>query len=96
MFEKIIEEESAKGAWNKLKNLYDEDEKLKRVKLQMLRKKLEKTKMKESESVSEFFTCVVLLMNQMNACGKWISNLQKIKKVLRSPTANFNYICRVY
>lgn len=36
--EKIIEEETSKGAWDKLKNLYDGDEKMKRVKLQTLRK----------------------------------------------------------
>lgn len=31
-FEKIIEEETSKGAWEKLKHLYDGDEKLKRAK----------------------------------------------------------------
>lgn len=33
VFEKIIEEETTKEVWDKLKNLYDGDEKLKRVKL---------------------------------------------------------------
>lgn len=48
--------------------------------------------MKEDESVSEFFSHVVLLMNQMKACGELITDLQKIKKVLRSLSTNFDYI----
>lgn len=43
VFKKIIEKETIKGARDKLKNLYDEDEKLKRVKLQALRKQFEMT-----------------------------------------------------
>lgn len=50
------------------------------------------TQMKENEPVSEFFSRGVLLMNQMKACGESITNLQKIDKVLRSLTANFDYI----
>ena len=39
VFEKIIKEETAKGAWEKLKTLYGGDEKLKKVKLQTLMKR---------------------------------------------------------
>ena len=65
MIEKIIEEETTKGAWDKFKNLYDRDEKLKRVRLQTLRKQFEMTQMKEEESVSKYFSCAVLLTNHM-------------------------------
>lgn len=33
VFKKIIEEETTKGVWDKLKRFYDGDEKLKRMKL---------------------------------------------------------------
>lgn len=52
VFEKIIEEAKAKEEWDRFKSLYDGDEKLKRVKLKMLRNKFEMTQMKEDESVS--------------------------------------------
>lgn len=65
VFEKIIEEETTKGVWNKLKNLYSGDEKLKRVKLLTPRKQFQMTQMKEDESISKFFTHVVSLINQM-------------------------------
>lgn len=50
------------------------------------------TQMKEDESISEYLLRVVLLINQMKVCGEAINNLYKIEKVLRSLTANFDYI----
>ncbi|XP_050910070.1 uncharacterized protein LOC127123938 [Lathyrus oleraceus] len=92
VFENIIEEETTKGVCDKLKNVYDGDEKLKRVKLQTLRKLFEIIQMKEDESVSKFFTDVVSLTNQIKANGESITDLHKIEKVLRSMIANFGYI----
>ena len=90
VFEKIIEEETTKGAWEKLKSLYGGDEKLKKVKLQTLRKQYEMLLMKEDAFVSPYFSRVVTLTNQMKACGKVLTDLQKIEKVLRSLIADFD------
>lgn len=65
---------------DKLKKLYGGDEKLKRVKLQTLRKQFETTQMKREESFVEFFSILVLLTNQMKACGESINDLQKSRK----------------
>jgi hypothetical protein len=92
IFEKIIEEETAKGAWDTLKKIYGGDEKLKKVKLQALRKQFEMTQMNEGEIVADFFSRLVSLTNQMKSCGETVSNLQKVEKVLRALTANFDYI----
>ncbi|GAU22886.1 hypothetical protein TSUD_376970 [Trifolium subterraneum] len=92
IFEKIIEEETAKGARDTLKKIYGGDEKLKKVKLQALRKQYEMTQMNEGETVSDFFSRLVTLTNQMKACGETITDLQKVEKVLRALTANFDYI----
>lgn len=48
--------------------------------------------MKEEEPVSEYFSRVVMLTNQMMVCGESINDLQKIEKVLKYMTANFYYI----
>lgn len=48
--------------------------------------------MKEDEPIADFFLRLLLLTNQMKACGESINNLQNIGKVLRSLTANFDYI----
>lgn len=92
VFENIIEEETYKRMRDKLKNLYGRDEKLKKVKLQTLTKQFEITQMKEGDLVANFFSRLVSLMNQMKACGESINDLHKIKKRLRSLTANIDYI----
>ncbi|XP_050915369.1 uncharacterized protein LOC127130393 [Lathyrus oleraceus] len=92
VFEKIIEEDMSKRTWDKLKNLYVGYEKLKRVKLQMLRKQFEITQMKEDESVVDFFSRLVLLTNQLKVCGELINDLHKNEKVLRSLIVSFDYI----
>lgn len=48
--------------------------------------------MKEDESATGFLSRLVLLTNQMKVCVELINDLQKIKKVLRSLTVNFEYI----
>lgn len=80
VFEKIIEEESFEGEWDKLKNLYGGDEKLKRVKLQTLRKQFDMTQIKEDESILTFFSCVVLLTKQMKVCGESIIGCKRLRK----------------
>ncbi|GAU44851.1 hypothetical protein TSUD_112250 [Trifolium subterraneum] len=85
-------DQKKKDAWDTLKKIYGGDEKLKKVKLQALRKQYEMTQMNEGETVSDFFSRLVTLTNQMKACGETIIDLQKVEKVLRALTANFDYI----
>jgi adenylosuccinate lyase len=92
IFENIIEEKTSKGAWDTLKKIYGGDEKLKKVKLQALRKQYEMTQMNEGETVADFFSRLVSLTNQMKSCGETVSDLQKVEKVLRVLTANIDYI----
>jgi hypothetical protein len=42
----------AKEVWDKLKNIYEADEKVKKVKLQLHKAKFENLKMKESENIA--------------------------------------------
>ena len=78
IFKMIIEEETTKDSWEKLKSLYGGDEKLKKVKLQTLRKQYEMIHMKEDESVSAYFSRIMTLTNQMKACGESVTAQQKI------------------
>jgi hypothetical protein len=50
------------------------------------------TQMNEGETVAYFFSRLVSLTNQMKSCGETISDLQKVEKVLRALTTNFDYI----
>lgn len=46
--------------------------------------------MNDGKVIVEFFSRLVLLTNQMKSCGEKISELQKVEKVLRVLSANFN------
>jgi len=46
---------SAKEVWDKLKNVYEGDEKIKEAKLQTYRGQIEQLKMKEDEDIASYF-----------------------------------------
>jgi hypothetical protein len=56
IFEKIIDKEMSKGAWNTFDKIYGGDEKLKKVKLEALSKQYKMTQTNEGESVTDFFS----------------------------------------
>ena len=65
---------------------------MKKVKLQSLRKQYENLNMKNSEKVSEYISRVIMITNEMKACGETLSEQVIIEKVLRLLTPQFDYI----
>ena len=63
-----------------------------KVKLQSLRKQYENLNMKDNEKVSEYISRVILITNEMKACGETLSKQVIIEKILRSLTSQFDYI----
>lgn len=92
IFERLIEEEKNKGVWDTLKKFYEDDKKLKKVKLQSLKKQCKHSHMNDCKYIVEFFSWLMMLTNQMKSCGENISEVQKVKKDLRYLTTNFNHI----
>lgn len=48
--------------------------------------------MSDGEVVTNFFSRLVLLTNQMKVCGEKITKLYKVDKVLRALTRKFDHI----
>ncbi|KAK2420730.1 hypothetical protein QL285_031434 [Trifolium repens] len=92
IFEKIIEEETSKGAWDTLKKIYGGDEKLKGIKLQALRRQYEMLQMSEQETISEYLARMLALTNLMKSCGEAMTDRSKIEKILRTLTEKFDHI----
>jgi len=92
IFEKIMHYESAKETWDALEKLYSSDGKLKKVRLQTLRRQYEVLKMEEKDSVSQYFDKVINLTNQMTRNGETVTDVMKVEKVLRTLTPRFDHI----
>ncbi|KAK2363545.1 hypothetical protein QL285_088517 [Trifolium repens] len=92
VFEKIADSTTSKGAWDILVRCYGGDASVKKVKLQSLRKQYENLNMKNNEKVSEYISRVIVITNEMKACGETLSEQVIIEKVLRSLTPQFDYI----
>ena len=71
-------------------------DRVKQVRLQTLRGELESMKMKESESVSDYITCVQAVVNQLIRNGEALTDARVVEKILRSLTDNFeNVVCAI-
>jgi hypothetical protein len=92
IFEKIMHYESVKETWDALERLYSRDGKLKKVRLQALRRQYEVLTMEEEESVSQYLDKVINLTNQMTRNGETVTDVMKVEKVLRTLTPRFDHI----
>ncbi|XLR18321.1 hypothetical protein S83_046233 [Arachis hypogaea] len=76
MFEKIADITNAKKAWDTLQNFVIGVEKVKKVRLQTLRVEFESLMMKETESISDYFTKVLTVVHQMKRLGEKLEDVQ--------------------
>ena len=90
--EKIMHYESAKETWDALEKLYDGDGKLKKVRLQALRRQYEVLTMEEEETISQYFDKVINLTDQMTRNGENVTDVIKVEKFIRTLTPRFDHI----
>jgi hypothetical protein len=90
IFTKVSHCKSAKEIWDKLRNIFEGDSKVKVAKLQTYRGQFEQLKMKEDEDISTYFLRVDETMNAIIGLGEEIEESVIVQKVLRSLPMRFN------
>ena len=75
-----------------LKNATKVHIKLKKVRLQTLRRQFKLLQMDNKETINNYFTEVFTLRNQLKANREKVKDLKVIEKILRTLTPRFNYI----
>lgn len=92
IFERISTSETSKDAWDMLYRTYRGEDKVKIVKLQTLRCEFDNLRMKDAESVEDYYNRVILLLNQLRLNGEIIEDKRVVEKILRSLTRKFEYV----
>ncbi|KAJ0566009.1 putative RNA-directed DNA polymerase [Helianthus annuus] len=88
----ITMKETSKQVWDAMKIKYQGSARVKRAQLQRLRRSFEVLEMKTGECVIDYLGRVMVIANEMRACGDDMTDVKIVEKVLRTLTENFNYI----
>lgn len=91
-FEKISKAKSSKEAWEILEKSHSGLAKVKKVRLQTMRRQYELLQMEEQESIAEYFTRIRSLTNQMKTYGESMPDQGIVEKVLRTLTPKFDHV----
>ena len=83
---------TASEAWTILSTNYKGDDKIKRVRLQTLRRQYELLQMETTETIDVYINKVIALTNQMKTNGETHSEQAKVEKILRSLTPRFEHL----
>ncbi|CAN6708496.1 unnamed protein product [Malus baccata var. baccata] len=94
-FPHIATLETAKEAWDILKQEYVGDKQVRSVKLQGLRRDFEYTRMSESESLAAYLARLFDLINQMRSYGEDLSNQRIVQNLLISLPKTYDSIAYV-
>ena len=89
IFTRIMHLETAKEAWDKLKEDFQGSERNKQMQILNLRREFESLKMKDSETIKEFSDKLMKVVNQIRLLGEELNDKRVMKKVLVSLPKKF-------
>ncbi|KAH0776448.1 hypothetical protein KY290_007859 [Solanum tuberosum] len=96
MFEKVDDATTSKEAWEILQNSLQGVDKVKKIKLQTLRADFEVLKIKETESISDFCSRLMAVVNQLRRYEEEVDDVRAVEKILRSLAPKFDYmVCAI-
>jgi len=91
-FEKVAKATTSKQAWEILASIFKGDERVRRVRLQTLRGEFEALHMKDGESVSDYFSRLLVIVNGLKRNNEKLDGIRVVEKVLRSISSKFEHV----
>ncbi|KAG7544127.1 GAG-pre-integrase domain [Arabidopsis thaliana x Arabidopsis arenosa] len=88
----ITLKDTSKQLWDSMKTKYQGNSRVKRAQLQTLRRNFELLEMKNGETISDYFSRVMVVANDMRNCGDDMQDVKIVEKILRTLSESFNYI----
>ncbi|KAF1893182.1 hypothetical protein Lal_00001622 [Lupinus albus] len=95
-FEKISTASSSKEAWDTLEKCYAGGLKVKKVRLQMMRRQYELLQMEDQETIVEYFNRIRSLTNLMKGYGDKVDEQGIVDKVLRTLATRFDNLPSIF
>ena len=92
IFPRISAAKKSKDAWDTFQKAYQGMEKVKKSKLQLMRRDFEVICMKESDTIDSFFTFLIGLVTQMRSHGETVEERGIVEKVFRSLPSRIDVI----
>lgn len=92
VFEQVLDRSTSKSVWDSLKRKYGGNDRVKKHLLNTLRREFEVLEMKEGETITEYFSRVMVVANKMRSNGEVMLDGQIVQKVLRTLTDKFTYV----
>jgi hypothetical protein len=90
MFRLIKKCTVAKEAWDILKTSHEGTSKVKSLRIQLLTTKFESLKMKEEETIQDYYMNVLDIANTFDSLGEKLLDEKLVRKILRSLPKRFN------
>nr|KYP35737.1 Retrovirus-related Pol polyprotein from transposon TNT 1-94 [Cajanus cajan] len=88
----IMDADTAKKAWDILEEEFEGNEQVRSIKLHYLRRESETIKMKESETIEEYYGRIKEIVNKMKLYGKEIKEKRVVEKILITLTEKYDSI----
>jgi transposase InsO family protein len=92
IIETILDKTTSRAIWESMAKKFQGSTKVKRAQLQALRGEFEILRMKDEESVNDYFGRVLAIVNKMKIQGENVEERIVVEKILRSMPRKFNYV----
>ncbi|XP_020270645.1 uncharacterized protein LOC109845786 [Asparagus officinalis] len=88
----VLQKDTAKQLWDSMKRNYQGNKRVQHAQLQALRREFEVLEMIIGETVTGYFSRVMLGANNMRNLGEDMQDVKIVEKILHTLTEKFNYI----